>query len=220
MALIQGGTSGSLALGETSTTAYRGDRGKIAYDHSQLAHDKTLVGLQHVDNTSDANKPVSTAQAQAISNAEANANNALIYFINQLIDNAPTESDTLGKLSSQIDTLNAIINRATQDEDNIVNTVSEILNVFANVQEGLNLALALSGKVNNSQVVDNLNQVVPGNVLDARQGRTLYDLINTVNALLSADVSFLQNRLGQASFIISPTEPLNPTTNLVWFKPI
>jgi hypothetical protein len=28
----------SLALGETSTTAYRGDRGKIAYDHSQTVH--------------------------------------------------------------------------------------------------------------------------------------------------------------------------------------
>ena len=28
--------SGSLALGETSATAYRGDRGKIAYDHSLL----------------------------------------------------------------------------------------------------------------------------------------------------------------------------------------
>ena len=27
--------SSSLALGETSSTAYRGDRGKIAYDHSQ-----------------------------------------------------------------------------------------------------------------------------------------------------------------------------------------
>ena len=30
--------SETLALGETSTTAYRGDRGKIAYDHSQVAH--------------------------------------------------------------------------------------------------------------------------------------------------------------------------------------
>ena len=28
----------SLALGETSATAYRGDRGKTAYDHSQAAH--------------------------------------------------------------------------------------------------------------------------------------------------------------------------------------
>lgn len=30
--------SASLALGETSSTAYRGDRGKIAYEHSQTAH--------------------------------------------------------------------------------------------------------------------------------------------------------------------------------------
>ncbi|SHN66071.1 hypothetical protein [Desulfitobacterium chlororespirans] len=30
--------SASLALGETSNTAYRGDRGKTAYDHSQSAH--------------------------------------------------------------------------------------------------------------------------------------------------------------------------------------
>jgi len=29
--------NGSLALGETSVTAYRGDRGKTAYDHSQIA---------------------------------------------------------------------------------------------------------------------------------------------------------------------------------------
>jgi microcompartment protein CcmK/EutM len=33
--------SESLALGETSTTAYRGDRGKTAYDHSQAAHART-----------------------------------------------------------------------------------------------------------------------------------------------------------------------------------
>lgn len=30
--------SASIALGETSSTAYRGDRGKAAYDHSQAAH--------------------------------------------------------------------------------------------------------------------------------------------------------------------------------------
>ena len=33
--------STSLALGETSSTAYRGDRGKIAYDHSQVTHAPT-----------------------------------------------------------------------------------------------------------------------------------------------------------------------------------
>jgi hypothetical protein len=54
--------SSSLALGETSSTAYRGDRGKTAYDHSQLTsgnpHNvtKSNVGLGNVDNTSDATK--------------------------------------------------------------------------------------------------------------------------------------------------------------------
>ena len=33
--------SPSLALGETSSTAYRGDRGKTAYDHSQASHART-----------------------------------------------------------------------------------------------------------------------------------------------------------------------------------
>lgn len=63
-----------LALGETSSTAYRGDRGKIAYAHSQATsgnpHNvtKSDVGLGNVDNTSDANKPVSTATQTALDN--------------------------------------------------------------------------------------------------------------------------------------------------------
>lgn len=54
--------SASIALGETSSTAYRGDRGKTAYDHSQLTSgnphnvSKSDVGLGNVDNTSDATK--------------------------------------------------------------------------------------------------------------------------------------------------------------------
>ena len=65
--------SSSLALGETSSTAYRGDRGKIAYDHSQTTgnpHNTTKndIGLGNVDNTSDLNKPISTATQQALNN--------------------------------------------------------------------------------------------------------------------------------------------------------
>lgn len=54
-----------LALGETSSTAYRGDRGKIAYDHSQVTsgnpHNvtKSEVGLGSVVNTGDSATPVS-----------------------------------------------------------------------------------------------------------------------------------------------------------------
>ena len=63
--------SSSLALGETSSTAYRGDRGKIAYDHSQSTgnpHNTTKadIGLGNVENTSDLNKPISTATQNAL----------------------------------------------------------------------------------------------------------------------------------------------------------
>ena len=61
--------SESIALGETSSTAYRGDRGKIAYDHSQSAH--------------------------APSNAEANQNAFSNVKIDSDIINASTTTDTL-----------------------------------------------------------------------------------------------------------------------------
>ena len=70
--------SSTLELGETATTAYYGDKGKIAYDHSQLTagnpHHVTKgdVGLGNVDNTSDANKPVSSAQQTAINDVQDN----------------------------------------------------------------------------------------------------------------------------------------------------
>lgn len=58
--------SSSLALGETASSAYRGDRGKIAYDHSQAAHApanaerNVIVGVQKngTDVAPDANRKV------------------------------------------------------------------------------------------------------------------------------------------------------------------
>lgn len=66
----------SLALGITSSTAYRGDYGNIAYLHSQITsgnpHNvtKAQVGLGNVDNTSDINKPVSILQQSAIDSVQ------------------------------------------------------------------------------------------------------------------------------------------------------
>lgn len=64
--------AGGLVLGQTASTAGRGDHTAAAYTHSQLVtgnpHNvtKTQVGLGNADNTSDADKPVSIAQAAAI----------------------------------------------------------------------------------------------------------------------------------------------------------
>ena len=61
-----------IVLGNTISTAFRGDLGYIAYLHALInsgnPHNTTKfdIGLSNVDNTSDALKPVSTPQATAI----------------------------------------------------------------------------------------------------------------------------------------------------------
>ena len=58
---VSSGVDYGLTLGESTTTAYQGDRGKYAYDHAQSPHveTKTDIGLGHVNNTSDLDKPIS-----------------------------------------------------------------------------------------------------------------------------------------------------------------
>lgn len=57
--------SASLALGETSSTAYRGDRGKTAYDHSQTAHAPSNATAGADWDTNVSNKPtLGTAAAK------------------------------------------------------------------------------------------------------------------------------------------------------------
>ena len=73
--------SKSLALGETSSTAYPGDKGKATTDKVN-AHtsdynnphkvDKAQVGLGNVDNTADLEKPISVATQNAISEVVSN----------------------------------------------------------------------------------------------------------------------------------------------------
>lgn len=99
---IGAGTS-SLTLGEAETSAYRGDRGKIAYNHSQMTSGnphgvtKAQVGLGNCDNTSDVNKPVSTAQATAISNEATarSANDTAQTFSNTTVLTNPYTGSTL-----------------------------------------------------------------------------------------------------------------------------
>ena len=76
--------SESLALGETSSTAYRGDRGKTAYDHSQLqgtgiysttnphALSKQDIGLGNVPNVTTDNQTPTVTEASSLTNLAEN----------------------------------------------------------------------------------------------------------------------------------------------------
>ena len=81
-----GGGGTTTPIGESSTSAYRGDRGKIAYDHSQQTggnpHNitKEQVGLGNVNNTADIDKPISSAMATALSDKLSNNGFTIVKY--------------------------------------------------------------------------------------------------------------------------------------------
>lgn len=89
--------SQSIALGETSTTAYRGDRGKTAYDHSQMtsgAHGATSAATASTIVARDANARAQFADPSAAQDAVTlNYFNSNIYKIGDI---ASTTRNNLG----------------------------------------------------------------------------------------------------------------------------
>lgn len=93
-----------LALGETASTAYRGDRGKIAYDHSQIKtgnpHNTKASDIGYTDNkelgASNLQAAMDAAAQKAI-DAQTAAEAALeaITKIANTIDAVPSQSGTL-----------------------------------------------------------------------------------------------------------------------------
>jgi len=63
---------------------------------------KSSVGLTNVDNTSDANKPVSTAQATAIATAKSEAIADATSQVNAVISSAPAALNTLDELAAAL----------------------------------------------------------------------------------------------------------------------
>ena len=78
--------SKSLALGETSDTAYRGDRGKTAYDHSQATGNPHSTTAAQIPNTPAGTVAATTVQgainelAGDIVQVETNLNNVIYEF--------------------------------------------------------------------------------------------------------------------------------------------
>ena len=100
--------SASLALGENASTAYRGDRGKIAYEHSQKTSGnphgvtKIDVGLGSVDNTADLDKPISTATQTALDEINSNLNGHTVSFSKDESVDAVNVLATYGKYGFDI----------------------------------------------------------------------------------------------------------------------
>lgn len=109
-----------LALGETASTAYRGDRGKTAYDHSQSAHapadaEKNVQSdWNETDGNSDAfikNKPAIpkavTKTIQTLSDAASKSFTVTGYILSVILIDSVTKEQVIGDVSFENATASA-----------------------------------------------------------------------------------------------------------------
>lgn len=115
----------------------------------------------------------------------------------QLLGGATSDANTLKELNDKILAVQAIIGGTTADGDALVNTVAELLAVFATFPEGVDLVTLLAGKVNTTDVYNTLDCIVAGKVADARQLKVLNDLI----VALTATVGGKENTLNKTDVI-------------------
>jgi hypothetical protein len=133
--------SESLALGETSSTAYPGDKGKATTDKVN-AHTadfnnphqvtKAQVGLGNVDNTSDLDKPVSDATQELVDNTKKELEELINNSGNNLQENIDKLDERVTKVEDSIGAPEGI---ATLDKDGQLVT-SQIPEEALNVVDG------------------------------------------------------------------------------------
>lgn len=173
---------------------------------------KAQVGLENVDNTSDLNKPVSTAQQAALdkkANIEspiltgapqvptASADNdstqiATTAFTQTAIRNHNTSSTAHSDIRNLISGLNTRLNALADSDDTTLDQLSEIV-AYIKSNRSL-IENVTTNKVNVSDIIDNLTSTATNKPLSANQGKILNDLINTLTATVSNKVDKVEGK--------------------------
>lgn len=95
-------TATTVATAKSEAITAAGTAADTKISTAVAALTKTSVGLSNVDNTSDANKPVSSAQATAIATAKSEAISDATSQVNALIAGAPGALNTLDELAAAL----------------------------------------------------------------------------------------------------------------------
>lgn len=132
---------------------------------------KEQVGLGNVDNTSDIDKPVSTAQQNAIDSAVANHN---------------TSSTSHDDIRTLISTITTRLNTLSDSDDETLDQLSEIVAYIKN-NKSLIDGITTS-KVNVSDIIDNLTSIYTNKPLSAKQGKVVKDLIDALTTTVGNKV--------------------------------
>ena len=137
---------------------------------------KTQIGLPNVDNTSDANKPVSALQATA---------DALVLSTAK----AYTDTTVSTEVSERNTAITAAINALLNGAPDALNTLMEISAKFT-ADESIVSALitTVGGKIATADIIDNLLTNVATKPLSAAQGVFLKSLIDGLTTSLGTKV--------------------------------
>lgn len=122
-----------------------------------------IENFSNVDNTADMDKPVSTAQQEAINSAVSTHNTSSVSH------------DDIRTLISELTTrLNALA-----DSDDI--TLDQFSEIVAYIKNNKSLIDGITtSKVNVSDIIDDLNSTATNKPLSSNQGRILKDLIDSL----------------------------------------
>ena len=149
---------------------------------------KDDIGLDQVDNTSDASKPVSSAQRVAINEALDAAKSYTNQEVNKLIDGAPELLNTFGEIaelmgenSDFIEAINMAIGAKASEED--LNTHKGDTNTHVSEADREKIE-SVPNKVDKStingfKIYTQLSQLVPGKT-EIRQLDSLVDVISVM----------------------------------------
>ena len=113
-------TTANVATAKSEAISSAGTAADTKVSTAVAALTKSSVGLANVDNTADASKPVSTAQASAIATAKSEAIADATSQVNALLTGAPAALNTLDELAA-----------ALGDDANFASTVTTSLGLKA-----------------------------------------------------------------------------------------
>lgn len=106
--------SKSLALGETSSTAYRGDRGKTAYDHSQQTGNPHNTSLSDLGVTATASE-LNVLDGIDVTVTELNSLDGVTGNVQTQLDAKATPADITSAIASEVTNRNNAISSAIND---------------------------------------------------------------------------------------------------------
>ena len=142
---------------------------------------KSQVGLGNVDNTSDANKPVSTAQANAIADAKKAGTDAQ--------SNLTTHNTSLTAHNDIRELITGLTNRLNALADSDDTTLDQMSEIVAYIKNNKSLIDGVTtSKVNVSDIIDNLTTNVSNKPLSAARGVVINGLIDTLQTAVNGKV--------------------------------